>query len=61
MTEKLPKTDPPRGPGKSTSSVFDTRSVDDIYDEVIGLYKGDGRPWVVGFSGGKDELLSIGV
>ena len=41
------------------TSIFATRSIDDIYAEIAGLYKGDGRPWVIGFSGGKDSTVTL--
>jgi len=40
-------------------SVFDTRSIDDVYDEIVALYKADSRPWVIGFSGGKDSTVTV--
>ncbi|MFQ5741111.1 MAG: DNA phosphorothioation system sulfurtransferase DndC [Acidobacteriota bacterium] len=59
MTRKHTDQDQPIGIGKAQSSVFDSRSIDDIYDEIIGLYKADHRPWVVGFSGGKDSTATL--
>lgn len=29
--------------------------MDDIYDEIRSVYLGDNRPWILGFSGGKDS------
>lgn len=29
----------------------------DIRDSLIELYAEDGRPWLVGFSGGKDSTM----
>lgn len=48
-----------RGRGGNQGSVFHTRSLDDIYAEITGLYRRDERPWVVGFSGGKDSTVTL--
>ena len=36
-------------------SVFDTRALGEIEDEIRETYLADGRPWIIGFSGGKDS------
>lgn len=36
-------------------SVFDTRRLSDIYKEIRTVYLSDNRPWIIGFSGGKDS------
>ena len=36
-------------------SVFKTRTLKQIYDEVREVYLSDNRPWILGFSGGKDS------
>ena len=59
MTTKNPEPNQIVGLPDAHVSVFDTRSADDIYDEIIQLYKGDRRPWVVGFSGGKDSTVTL--
>ena len=38
-----------------TESVFKTRNLKDIYEEIKNLYLTDNRPWIIGFSGGKDS------
>jgi DNA sulfur modification protein DndC len=38
-----------------TKSVFKTRTLKQIYDEVRQVYLSDNRPWILGFSGGKDS------
>jgi DNA sulfur modification protein DndC len=43
----------------SVSSIFDTRSLKDIYKEIQDVYLSDARPWVVGYSGGKDSTTSL--
>ncbi len=40
-------------------SVFDSRSVGDIHEEIRGVYLGDRRPWILGFSGGKDSTCMV--
>ncbi len=40
-------------------SVFDHRTIDDIYDEIRTVYVGDDRPWIVGYSGGKDSTAAL--
>lgn len=47
------------GMSNSQTSVFATRSIDDIYKEIATLYSSDRRPWVVGFSGGKDSTATL--
>jgi DNA sulfur modification protein DndC len=47
------------GLGKSDNSVFHSRSLNEIYEEIQTLYKSDNRPWVVGFSGGKDSTVTL--
>ncbi len=47
------------GPGTPKASIFATRSIDDIYNEITGLYQSDRRPWVIGFSGGKDSTVAL--
>lgn len=59
MTSKRSKSDQPIGLGKAPASIFTTRPIDDIYDEISALYKGDLRPWVIGFSGGKDSTVTL--
>ena len=36
-------------------SIFKTRTLKQIYDEVRKVYLSDNRPWILGFSGGKDS------
>ena len=38
-----------------TGSVFATRTLHGIYDEIRQVYLSDNRPWILGFSGGKDS------
>lgn len=39
----------------STPSVFETRSIEEIYTEICDLYERYPQPWVLGYSGGKDS------
>jgi DNA sulfur modification protein DndC len=36
-------------------SVFKSRTLKDILDEIREVYLNDNRPWIIGFSGGKDS------
>ena len=36
-------------------SVFKSRTLKDIYEEIREVYLSDNRPWILGFSGGKDS------
>ena len=40
-------------------SVFKSRTLGDVYDEIRGVYLGDDRPWILGFSGGKDSTCMV--
>jgi len=42
-----------------TQSVFDSRTLDDIYGEIRAVYLNDVRPWILGFSGGKDSTCMV--
>ncbi len=35
------------------------RAIEDIYEEIRDVYLSDDRPWVVGYSGGKDSTTSL--
>ena len=41
------------------SSVFDKCSLKDIHKEIQEIYMSDQRPWVIGYSGGKDSTTSL--
>ena len=41
------------------SSIFDIRSIEEIYTEIRDLYLSDHRPWIVGYSGGKDSTTVV--
>src|SRR5438105_4669173 len=40
-------------------SVFDHRTIQDIYDEIRDVYKRYPQPWVIGYSGGKDSTTVL--
>ena len=40
-------------------SVFDGRTLDQVYKEIRDVYLSDGRPWILGFSGGKDSTCMV--
>jgi len=42
-----------------SDSVFQTRSLEDIYEEIRTVYLNDTRPWILGFSGGKDSTCMV--
>jgi len=42
-----------------SSSIFETRKLSDIYEEIRSVYLGDERPWILGFSGGKDSTCMV--
>lgn len=40
-------------------SIFESRTHDDIFAEIQEVYLGDNRPWILGFSGGKDSTCMV--
>ena len=38
---------------------FSSRPLSDIYEEIRTVYLGDSRPWILGFSGGKDSTCMV--
>ena len=40
-------------------SIFKSKTISDIHREIQDVYLGDGRPWILGFSGGKDSTCMI--
>ena len=43
----------------ATQSVFKANTLEDIYGEICKVYLGDNRPWILGFSGGKDSTCMV--
>lgn len=42
-----------------SESVFSKKSIDKIYEEIRTVYLNDARPWILGFSGGKDSTCMV--
>ena len=42
-----------------TESIFEKTTLADIYEEISTLYLSDNRPWILGYSGGKDSTCMI--
>ena len=40
-------------------SIFDNRTTGDIHQDIQNVYLSDARPWVVGYSGGKDSTTAL--
>lgn len=40
-------------------SIFKDRTLNSIYDEIRQVYLSDNRPWILGFSGGKDSTCMV--
>lgn len=43
----------------TADSIFKTRSLRDIYEEIRTVYLSDNRPWILGYSGGKDSTCMV--
>ena len=41
------------------TSVFEHRTIEDIYEEVRDVYLRYPQPWVIGYSGGKDSTTVV--
>lgn len=44
---------------RTEASVFNKRSLQDILAEIQALYRQNDRPWVIGYSGGKDSTAAM--
>jgi DNA sulfur modification protein DndC len=44
---------------RGRSSVFEDRDLEDIHEEIRKTYLADDRPWVIGYSGGKDSTTAL--
>ena len=40
-------------------SYFDDNTIDDLYAKIQEIYLSDNRPWVIGYSGGKDSTATL--
>lgn len=43
----------------ASNSYFNENTVDDLIDEIKFVYQSDDRPWVIGYSGGKDSTTVV--
>ncbi|TFH46193.1 MAG: DNA phosphorothioation system sulfurtransferase DndC [ANME-2 cluster archaeon] len=43
----------------NVASIFDYKSIKEIYREIQEVYQRDHRPWVIGYSGGKDSTTAL--
>ena len=43
----------------TVESVFKSRTLKELYDEIREVYLSDNRPWILGFSGGKDSTCMV--
>ncbi|MFR5654615.1 hypothetical protein [Waltera sp.] len=43
----------------ATNSYFNENSIEELLDEIKYVYQSDRRPWVIGYSGGKDSTKLI--
>jgi DNA sulfur modification protein DndC len=43
----------------SEVSIVDTMSLKDIHNEIKEVYLSDRRPWIIGYSGGKDSTVAL--
>lgn len=44
---------------ESRYSVFNSRELDDIHREIQDVYLENARPWIIGYSGGKDSTTAL--
>ena len=42
-----------------TESIFDKRTLSNVFEEIRHVYQSDNRPWIIGFSGGKDSTCMV--
>jgi len=45
--------------GLLSNSIFDKKSLHEIHKEIQEVYRADNRPWVIGYSGGKDSTAAL--
>ena len=44
---------------KTANSYFNENTLDELIEEIKYVYKSDNRPWVIGYSGGKDSTTVV--
>ena len=42
-----------------TNSYFNENTLEELIDEIKYVYQSDNRPWVIGYSGGKDSTAVV--
>ena len=42
-----------------SESIFQKKQLTEIYEEIRHVYQSDNRPWIIGFSGGKDSTCLV--
>ena len=42
-----------------TNSYFENNTLDDLINEIEYVYLSDNRPWIIGYSGGKDSTVVV--
>ena len=42
-----------------SESIFEKRTIFEIFEEIQNVYLGDNRPWIIGYSGGKDSTCLV--
>ena len=42
-----------------SESIFERRTLEEIHEEIRTVYLSDNRPWIIGFSGGKDSTCLV--
>ena len=42
-----------------SESVLEKKSFAEIFEEIRTVYLNDNRPWIIGFSGGKDSTCMV--
>ena len=43
----------------ATNSYFNENTLEELIDEIKYVYQSDKRPWVIGYSGGKDSTTVV--
>ena len=46
-------------PPQEKKSIFERTSLESIHQEIREVYQSDNRPWVIGYSGGKDSTTAL--
>src|SRR5689334_3319801 len=57
MPRKLPVVE--QGSSRAEAAGLSQNSLAQMYEEIQHLYASDSRPWVIGYSGGKDSTCAL--